>query len=61
MTGSNGKLRSCLGKGVDYLIIDEASQTIEPLSLVPMTWDPNIVILVGDHKQLPPTTHSPNA
>ena len=61
MTGASGKLRECLQVGVDYLIIDEACQSIEPMCLVPMRWNPQVVILVGDHRQLPATTFSPNA
>ncbi len=61
MTGASGKLRIVLEDGVDYLIIDEASQSIEPMCLVPMKWNPQVEILVGDHRQLPATTFSPNA
>jgi len=50
MTGGGGKLRNRMQKGVDYLIIDEACQCIEPMSLVPMKWNPSILILVGDHR-----------
>lgn len=34
--------------GVDYLIIDEACQAIEPSSLIPFDLGPKRVILVGD-------------
>ena len=61
MTGASWKLRERLQSGVDYLIIDEACQSIEPMSLVPMSSNPKVLILVGDHKQLPATTFSPNA
>ena len=61
MTGGSYKLRNYLQDAVDYLIIDEACQAIEPMCLVPMIWNPYIVILVGDHRQLPATTFSPNA
>jgi senataxin len=33
---------------VDYLIVDEACQCIEPASLIPFELGPNRVILVGD-------------
>ena len=61
MTGASGKLRDRLKLDVDYLIIDEACQAIEPMCLLPMVWNPKVIILVGDHKQLPATTFSPNA
>ena len=50
MTGGSYKLRNYLEDAVDYLIIDEACQAIEPMCLVPMVWNPDIVILVGDHR-----------
>ena len=50
MTGGSGRLRDPLEDSVDYLIIDEACQAIEPMCLVPMVWNPDIVILVGDHR-----------
>lgn len=50
MTGASGKVKNRMQQGVDYLIIDEACQSIEPMCLVPMIWNPSIVILVGDHK-----------
>ncbi len=40
MTGASNKLRNVLEDGVDYLIIDEACQSIEPMCLVPMIWNP---------------------
>ena len=43
----------------DYLIIDEACQCVELSSLIPFQYKVNKVILVGDHKQLPPTTILP--
>ncbi|AGB40299.1 DNA helicase, putative [Halobacteroides halobius DSM 5150] len=38
----------------DLLLIDEATQSTEPAALIPVVKS-NKVILVGDHKQLPPT------
>ena len=46
---------------VDYLIVDEACQAIEPACLIPFNLNPKRVILVGDQKQLPATTFSDNA
>ena len=39
----------------EYLIIDEASQCVEPSSLIPLCHDVKKLILVGDHMQLPAT------
>ena len=46
---------------VDYLIVDEACQAIEPSCLIPFDLGPKRVILVGDQNQLPATTFSENA
>mmetsp|Transcript_1814 Transcript_1814/g.2603 ORF Transcript_1814/g.2603 Transcript_1814/m.2603 type:complete len:85 (+) Transcript_1814:2703-2957(+) len=46
---------------IDYLIIDEACQAIEPSCLIPFNLEPKRVILVGDQNQLPATTYSDNA
>ena len=37
-----------------HVLIDEAGQVTEPLSLVPVTKGCQSLVLVGDHKQLPP-------
>ncbi|ORD99692.1 RENT1 [Hepatospora eriocheir] len=37
------------------VLIDEAVQCTEPLSLIPCVYNPSQLILVGDHKQLGPT------
>ena len=39
----------------EYLIIDEASQSVEPSCLIPLYHDVKKLILVGDHMQLPAT------
>lgn len=44
----------------DYACIDEATQTTEPESLIPMVKSQK-VIMAGDHKQLPPTVKSDKA
>jgi senataxin len=46
---------------IDYLIIDEACQCIEPSTLIPFNLRPRRIILVGDHNQLPATTFSSNS
>jgi regulator of nonsense transcripts 1 len=38
-----------------YVLIDEAVQSTEPLSLIPCVYGAQKLILVGDHKQLGPT------
>ncbi len=43
------------------ILIDEATQASEPSSLVPITRGCRQLILVGDHKQLPPTVISERA
>ena len=45
----------------EYLIVDEASQCVEPLSLIPLYHDVKKLILVGDHMQLPATVFYPKA
>ena len=45
----------------EYLIIDEASQCVEPLCLIPLCHDVKKLILVGDHMQLPATVFYPKA
>ena len=45
----------------EYLIIDEASQSVEPSSLIPLCHDVQKLILVGDHMQLPATVFYPKA
>ena len=43
------------------VLIDEATQASEPSALVPINRGCRQLILVGDHKQLPPTVISENA
>lgn len=38
-----------------FVLIDEAVQSTEPLSLIPLVYGSKKLILVGDHKQLGPT------
>lgn len=45
---------------IDYLIVDEACQSIELSNLIPFALNPKHVILIGDHKQLPATIISKN-
>ena len=45
----------------EYLIVDEASQCVEPLCLIPLYHDVKKLVLVGDHMQLPATVFYPKA
>jgi len=45
----------------EYLIVDEACQSVELQTLIPLAHDPSRVILVGDQQQLPATVFSENA
>ena len=56
MNGSQKMLK--LGNTIDYLIVDEACQSTEVEMLIPLQLCPKRTILVGDQKQLPPTTIS---
>jgi superfamily I DNA and/or RNA helicase len=60
---------TCIGSGHDILegrrfprvLIDEATQATEPATLVPITRGCRQLVLVGDHRQLPPTVISKRA
>ncbi|GFH09003.1 p-loop containing nucleoside triphosphate hydrolase protein, partial [Haematococcus lacustris] len=60
---------TCIGagspdlKGFSFplLVLDEGSQASEPEALVPIMKGTHQVIIVGDHKQLPPTVMSEKA
>jgi len=43
------------------VIIDEACQGSEMSCLIPLKYNPNVVVLVGDPNQLPVMTFSPDA
>ena len=45
----------------EYLIVDEACQSVELTCLIPFLHEPKKIILVGDHMQLPATVMSENA
>ncbi|OMJ71654.1 hypothetical protein SteCoe_30073 [Stentor coeruleus] len=47
-----------LNHDMDYLIIDEACQSVELSTLIPFQYKAKVVILVGDPMQLPATTFS---
>lgn len=48
------------GRSIDLLVMDEASQAIEPLAWIPLLRSKKAV-LAGDHFQLPPTVKSKKA
>eukprot|EP00917_Polyrhabdina_sp_WS-2016_P029262 GHVP01062371.1.p1 GENE.GHVP01062371.1~~GHVP01062371.1.p1 ORF type:complete len:723 (+),score=128.86 GHVP01062371.1:386-2554(+) len=43
---------------IDLVIVDEASTATEPSLLIPLQYGCSRLILVGDHKQLPPSINS---
>ena len=49
------------GRRFPRVLIDEATQATEPASLVPIVKGCRQLVLVGDHKQLPPTVISTRA
>ena len=49
------------GLSYEYLIVDESSQCVEPLCLIPLCHNVKKLILVGDHMQLPATVFYPKA
>lgn len=60
---------TCIGSGHNLLesrrfplvLIDEATQATEPASLVPLVKGARHIVVVGDHRQLPPTVISRRA
>ena len=49
------------GRRFPRVLIDEATQATEPATLVPIVRGCKQLVLVGDHKQLPPTVISSRA
>lgn len=62
-------IATCVGSGhemfdevtFERVIIDECAQSIEPSNLIPLGHGCRSVVLIGDHKQLPPTIVSREA
>ena len=60
---------TCAGAGHNLLqgqtfprvLIDESTQSVEPTTLLPMSIGCEHLVLIGDHKQLPPTVVSDDA
>ncbi len=48
------------GLNFDIVVVDEATQSVEPSTLIPIIKGKKF-ILAGDHKQLPPTVLNPEA
>lgn len=54
---------TCIGSGHELLkgitfpcvLVDESTQAVEPASLVPLSHGCDHLVLIGDHRQLPPT------
>ncbi|KEG02884.1 hypothetical protein YYE_01811 [Plasmodium vinckei vinckei] len=65
----NVVIATCVGSGheifdnekFERVIIDECAQSIEPSNLIPLGHYCTNLVLIGDHKQLPPTIISPDA
>ena len=49
------------GRRFPIVLMDEATQAVEPSALIPISKGCRQLILVGDHKQLPPTVISKKA
>ncbi|GAM26769.1 hypothetical protein SAMD00019534_099440 [Acytostelium subglobosum LB1] len=50
--------KSLNGQKFDLVIVDEATQSVEPSSLIPLTMGAGKLIMIGDTRQLPPTVFS---
>ncbi|KAI9319888.1 AAA domain-containing protein [Dichotomocladium elegans] len=58
LSGSGHEMFTNLGLSFQTVIVDEAAQSIEISSLIPLKYDCQRCILVGDPNQLPPTVLS---
>ncbi|KAI8987866.1 hypothetical protein BDF20DRAFT_910411 [Mycotypha africana] len=61
LSGSGHDMLTSMGITFETVIVDEAAQSIEISSLIPLKFDTQRCILVGDPNQLPPTVMSPLA
>ncbi|OLY81811.1 Helicase sen1 [Smittium mucronatum] len=61
LSGSGHEILASMAKFFETVIIDEAAQSIELSSIIPLKYSPKRVILVGDPNQLPPTVLSLDA
>lgn len=53
-TASGAASRALAGESFDRVVLDEATQAVDPIALVALARAPRCV-LAGDHRQLPPT------
>ncbi|KAI8644405.1 hypothetical protein BD408DRAFT_124206 [Parasitella parasitica] len=58
LSGSGHDMLTQVGISFETVIVDEAAQSIEISSLIPLKFDTQRCILVGDPNQLPPTVMS---
>ncbi|KAG0762590.1 hypothetical protein G6F16_005643 [Rhizopus arrhizus] len=58
LSGSGHDMMTAMGASFETVIVDEASQSVEISSLIPLKFDTQRCILVGDPNQLPPTVMS---
>ena len=69
LSAADAVLVTCAGAGssvfekerFSHVLIDEAGQATEPMTLIPITRGCRQLVLVGDHHQLPPTVVSKRA
>jgi len=61
LSASGYDILNNLKEGFDTVIIDEAAQSVEPSTLIPLKYGCRRCILVGDPLQLPPTIISQSA
>ena len=60
LSTSGQKRLESMGK-INSLIVDEAGQSVEAETLIPLQWGPKKCLLIGDIKQLPATVISQDA
>jgi hypothetical protein len=61
LSGAGSREISQILHNFDFVIIDEACQSVELSSLIPLQYGAQIVVMVGDPQQLPSTTFSISA
>ena len=61
LSGAGSKELQDLQHKFDFVIIDEACQSVEPSTLIPFQYGAKHVVLVGDPCQLAPTTFARNS
>ncbi|OMJ18299.1 Helicase sen1 [Smittium culicis] len=61
LSGSGHEILASMAKRFETVIIDEAAQSVELSSIIPLKYSPVRCILVGDPNQLPPTVLSREA